>query len=321
MANAPRLPALPVGEWIGEFLQALSAERQASHHTVKNYEIDLRRWHRYLVARYTGVITVTVLTDLKEIRAFLAGEMEVYERSTVNRRLSVIKGFLKFLHREGRIQKNVARLIRLPRPAEKLPTVLRPDQIARLIDGIPTETLRTLRIRAVLELLYSTGIRVSELASLTHGDVNLRSGFVTVQGKGDKERVVPLGRHCQAAIRAYIDSVPPLMKRGEDTPLFQNRFGGAVSVRTIQRNLREFAIEILGDEGTNVTPHTFRHSCATHLLAGGAGLREIQELLGHRSLMTTQKYTQVDREQLKRSYRKAHPRARGKNDGKDRADG
>jgi integrase/recombinase XerC len=245
---------------------------------------------------------------LKALREFLSHEMERYERTTVARRLSVIKGFLKFLHREGYLNRNVAKLISLPRPHEKLPNVLKPEEVLKMLEGIPTRTLREKRIRAIVELLYSTGIRVSELVELSVEKVDFRAGSLLIRGKGDKERVVPMGRHCQRAIHDYIEAMPSNQKKGPSTPLFLNQWGERLTVRTVQRNLREFALETLGTTGSKVSPHTLRHSCATHLLAGGAGLREIQELLGHRSLVTTQKYTQVDIERLKRSYKQAHPK-------------
>ncbi len=291
-----------------EFLGYLRTERDASPHTLINYEIDLRQWLRYFSEKHGARGGLEDLTNLKFLREFLASEMETYERSTVSRRLSVIKSFFKFLHREGYLQKNVAKLISLPRPEEKLPDILKPEQVVTLIDSIPQGTLREKRIRAVVELLYSTGIRISELIGLNHSHVDFQAATVRVIGKGNKERVVPMGQHCQKALRDYIDSMPQSQKHGLNTPLFLNKDGDRVTVRTVQRNLREIAVNSLGRDGVKVSPHTLRHSCATHLLAGGAGLREIQELLGHRSLVTTQKYTQVDVERLKISYAKAHPR-------------
>lgn len=190
--------------------------------------------------------------------------------------------------------------------------MLKPEEITQLIDAIPAQTLREKRTRAIIELLYSTGIRVSELVGLTHERVDFRAATVAVIGKGNKERLVPMGRHCQNAIRDYIDAMPSVLRQNRSTPLFLNREGGRLSVRSVQRDLRQVAVETLGGGGTKVSPHTFRHSCASHLLAGGAGLREIQELLGHRSLVTTQKYTHVDVERLKRSYKKAHPKERAR---------
>lgn len=305
----------PVPELVQDFLHYLKGEKGSSRHTLVNYEIDLRHWLKFLFERTSGTFDVKRLSDLKLLREFLAAETEKYERSTVSRRLSVIKGFLKFLHREGHLDRNIAKLIRLPRPHERLPTILKAEEVIRLIEGIAGATLREKRMKAIVELLYSTGIRVSELVGLTHEKVDFRASAIRVFGKGSKERLVPIGRHCQSAIRDYIDSMPAHQKRGPSTPLFLNSEGEGVSVRTVQRNLREFAVEILGPVGMKVTPHTLRHSCATHLLAGGAGLREIQELLGHRSLVTTQKYTQVDIERLKKSYQKSHPRERERGQG------
>ena len=294
-----------------QFFEYLKAEKSASEHTLVNYEIDLRHWFKFLFEENPGKFSFTKLSDLKSLRSYLAAQNEKYSRATVCRRLSVIKGFLKFLHREGYIEKNIAKLIAQPKTQEHLPNVLKPEEVVQLIEGIPANSLREKRVKAVVELLYSTGIRVSELANLTHEKVDFRLGTVIVLGKGNKERVVPIGRHCKLALRDYIDSMPSSQKHGPHTPLFLNQDGGAISVRSIQRNLREFAVETLGTIGLDVSPHTLRHSCATHLLSRGAGLREIQELLGHESLVTTQKYTQVDTERLKASYRKSHPRALG----------
>jgi integrase/recombinase XerC len=294
------------------YFEYLKSERSASIHTLVNYQIDLRRWFKFLGQAVGPTFTVDEMADLKRLREFLALEIESYGRATVMRRLSVIKGFLRFLHREGFLERNVAKLISLPRGDEKLPRVLKAEEVVRLIDGIPNDTLNQKRTRAILELLYSTGIRISELSGIDHEAIDLRNGVLRVFGKGSKERVVPMGRHCQLAISDYIDSMPSVQKRGPSTPLFLNQDGDRLSVRTVQRDLRRWAIEILGSTGVDVSPHTFRHSCATHLLAGGAGLREIQELLGHRSLVTTQKYTQLDIERLKASYKKSHPKEQRK---------
>jgi integrase/recombinase XerC len=295
-------------ELVAEFLQYLKNERTASPHTLLNYEIDLRQWLAFSVQNTVGPCGLERLTQLDFLREFLSYEMEQYERTTVARRLSVIKGFLKFLHREGYLQKNIAKLITLPRLHEKLPTVLKPEEVLRLIEGIPAGTLREKRTKAIVELLYSTGIRISELVRLDLEHINFRGGTIVVLGKGDRERMVPMGRHCQSAIHDYIQAMPKSLLPGPKAPVFLNQDGERLTIRTIQRNLKEFAALTLGPLGLKVSPHTLRHSCATHLLSGGAGLREIQELLGHRSLVTTQKYTQVDIERLKASYKKAHPK-------------
>jgi integrase/recombinase XerC len=297
-----------VNQLLQGYLEHLKSEKSASHYTILNYEIDLRSWFKFLFDHTVGSFSLECFSDFKLLREYLGEEMKKYSRATVGRRLSVIKGFLKYLHREGILETNVAKLISLPKQGERLPFVLKPEDVIKLIEGISSDTLREKRMRGIAELLYSTGIRVSELASLTHEKIDFRAGTILVLGKGNKERVVPIGRHCQQALLNYIDSMPTHQKRGAQTPLFLNKEGEALSVRSIQRNLREFAIEILGPLGAKVTPHTLRHSCATHLLSRGAGLREIQELLGHQSLVTTQKYTQVDVERLRTAYQKTHPK-------------
>jgi integrase/recombinase XerC len=300
-----------IPELFDKYLEYLKNERTSSHYTLTNYSIDLRHWMGFLWQNSQAQLDpLGALTDLTLLRNFLAEQRQKHERSTVARRLSVIKGFLKFLYREEIIEKNIAKLITLPKSEHKIPEILKPEEITEILRSIPPGTLFQKRTLAVIELLYSTGMRISELANLTYQDLDLRGGTVRVIGKGDKERVVPMGRHCQNAIHAYISSVPGLVKQGDKTALFLNREGQRVSVRTLQRDLRRYAVEALGPAGLKVSPHTFRHSCATHLLAAGAGLREIQELLGHESLITTQKYTQVDIERLKKSYDKAHPRGK-----------
>jgi integrase/recombinase XerC len=299
-------------DWVQSYLEFLKVERGSSAHTLFNYELDLKQWLRYLNRKVPEWDDKKRLTDLKLLRAFLGEEMKRYERSTVGRRLSVIKGFLKFLYREGHIEANLAKLITLPRAHVKLPHVMKPEEVLKLIEEVPAETVLQKRSKAVMELLYSTGMRISELVQITYDDIDLRRGVVKVRGKGDKERLIPMGRHCQKAISDYIQSQPGVFSKKAKAPLFLNRDGERVSVRTLQRNLRHYAVEILGGSGVKVTPHTFRHSCATHLLSRGAGLREIQELLGHESLVTTQKYTHVDVDRLKRSYQQAHPKERAR---------
>lgn len=299
---------LKISELIDLFLTYMKAEKNASPHTISNYHLDLKHWLSYMFEKYPGKFGVGHLVNLKFLREYLGDANKKYERSTVSRRLSVIKGFLKFLHRENYLEKNVAKLITLPKPHHKLPKVLKPEEVVTLIESIPPTSLRLMRLKAIVELLYSTGIRISELVGLDHEHIDFHYGTLKVFGKGSRERIVPMGRHCQKAIRDYIEAMPSFQKKGPRTPLFLNRDGDRVTVRTIQRNLKEFALMALGSTGMEVSPHTLRHSCATHLLAGGAGLREIQELLGHRSLVTTQKYTQVDIERLKASYKMAHPK-------------
>lgn len=301
-----KIPPLPKLQ--EEFLNSLTTEKNASHYTTLNYEIDLRHWFSFLFEKVSPPVTLKKISDLSLLRDFLSHENEKYERATVARRLSVIKSFFKFVHREGFLELNVAKLITLPKVPQKLPRILKADEITRIINEIPANNLREKRIKALVELLYSTGMRISELTQLNYEDIDFKSGTVLVFGKGKKERLIPIGRHCQKAIKDYIDSIPEQQKSGAKTPIFMNAEGDRMSVRTAQRNLKEFAVLALGVSGLEVTPHTLRHSCATHLLSAGAGLREIQDLLGHETLLTTQKYTQVDTARLKAVYAKSHPR-------------
>ncbi|MBI4402786.1 MAG: tyrosine recombinase XerC [Deltaproteobacteria bacterium] len=303
-------PDKNIRELLKQYFDYQRTECNASPHTLVNYEIDLRHWLKFLMVHHGTQDLFEQLSNLKTLRSFLSSQSKRCSRATICRRLSAIKGFLKFLHREGYLEKNIAKCLAQPKLPQKLPLVLKPEEMIRLIEDLPNGTLPGKRTRAILELLYSTGIRLSELVGLNQEHADLRKGQILVLGKGRKERVVPMGRHCQKAISDYIGAMPAAHQRGAKTPLFLNRDGERLSGRTIQRYLKRFATEILGERGLTVSPHTFRHSCATHLLGAGAGLREIQEFLGHRSLTTTQKYTQVDRRRLKAAYERAHPRER-----------
>jgi len=297
-----------VTEAITNYFEYLRNEENASSYTIVNYDIDLRRWIGF-ISQKRGYVKLFHFMDFKLLREFLSEELSKYKRSTVCRRFATIKSFLGFAYKEGYIDKNVSKLLIMPKPEKSLPKVLKIEEITKIINSITPNNLKRKRIRAIIELLYSAGLRVSEVSGLNMNDINLNSGFVVVKGKGGKTRVVPIGRHCQKAIADYIGSVPKIGKKAEENmPIFRNKFNQRISVRSVQRDLKEFSLDALGIDGIKVTPHVFRHSCATHLLSAGAGLREIQELLGHNSLITTQKYTHVDIERLKRSYKKAHPR-------------
>ncbi len=300
--SEPNFPKL-----LEQFAEYLKIERGASKYTLINYQIDLRHWWKSLFLKNSGKIEWSHLEDLKNLRQFITQQLKKHKRTTVHRRLSSMKTFLKFLHQEGYIKKNVAKLLQIPKLPTTLPVVLKPEQVIQLIESLPSATLSEKRFHAIIELLYSTGVRVSEVAALTTDRIDLKQGIIRVKGKGSKERIVPIGRHCQTAIRYYIEA-KPRGNKVEKGPLFVGENGKGISVRSIQRTLKQQAIQILGPIGASVTPHTLRHSCATHLLSNGAGLREIQELLGHVSLITTQKYTHVDTERLKTAYSKSHPR-------------
>ena len=316
-APEPRIPEL-----IQQFMEYLKNEKDSSHHTLVNYEIDLRHWIRFLSEQNPGrSFGLSRMTDLKCLREFLAKEIESYERTTVSRRLSVIKGFLKFLHREGHIKKNVGKLISLPRAHDKLPGVLKQEDVLRLIENIPTQRLPDKRMRAIIELLYSTGVRVSELANLTHEKIDFRQGCILVFGKGQQGTARPDGAPLPGGLARLYRFHAGAPETGAPDAGFSQPSGAAPVRSHHPENFAHFRAGDSRHRGSErVSPHTLRHSCATHLLARGAGLREIQELLGHQSLVTTQKYTHVDIQRLKRSYKQAHPKERAWEEGESPVD-
>ncbi|MDD4457401.1 MAG: tyrosine recombinase XerC, partial [Syntrophotalea acetylenica] len=245
--------------------------------------------------------------DVLLLRRYLARLHKRNCRTTIGRKLSAIRSFFRYLVRQGALQVNPAETVATPRRERYLPKVLTVDEMFALIQAAASDEPLTVRDRAILELFYSSGLRVGELAALDVGHVDLAEGLVRVRGKGDKERIVPVGRMARQALDRY------LVARGaprQDHPLFLNYRGERLSARSIERNLKKWLLHagILKD----ASPHALRHSFATHLLDGGADLRAIQELLGHASLSTTQKYTQVSLDRLMDVYDRAHPRSRGK---------
>jgi integrase/recombinase XerC len=282
-------------EHVGEFLRYMRVQRGASAHTLRAYEQDLVRFFDFLEGGGGGE------PDEAGVRAFLAAELSGgAARSSVSRRLATLRSFFSFLHREGVIKANPAKLVSSPKVPRKLPRFLSIDEAFDLLSKAGGDSVLEARDRAVLELAYSSGLRVSELAGLDVGDMDLEEGMVRVMGKGGKERLVPVGGKALEALQAYLD------KRGAvDGPLFLNTGGGRLSDRSIRRVVKKHAG--LMALGADVTPHTLRHTFATHLLHGGADLRVIQELLGHSSLSTTQKYTHLDIARLIEVYDKAHP--------------
>ena len=285
---------------IAAFLEYLAVERGASPHTLRNYGVDLREFAAFL--RHEGDVALTAV-DARAVRAYLAG---LYQRrlakSSIARKLASLRSCLAFLARRGVVEQNAARQVRSPRPPRRLPSFLPKDESKELLDRAPDASEADRRDHALIELLYATGIRAAECCGLDGDDLDRGHGTVRVVGKGDKERVVPVGDVAVEAIDAY------LAARGRrDGPLFTNRRGGRLTTRSVQRIVGTRA-RVLG-AGRRVTPHTLRHTFATHMLGEGADLRLIQELLGHSRLSTTQRYTHVSAEQLMRVYDAAHPRA------------
>ena len=284
---------------VEEFLKYMRVQRGASEHTLRAYGKDLDRYFEFLEGEEPDSPAV--------VRAFLAFELAGgAARSTVSRRLATLRSFFSFLHREGVISANPAKLVNSPKVPKRLPRFLSIDEVFDLLSqagasaGGPGQF--STRDRAILELAYSSGLRVSELEGLNVGSLDITEGRVRVMGKGHKERIVPVGSKALAALKEYLEGRGPVQR---DKPMFLNRNGGRLSDRGIRRVVKKYAA--LMSLGPDVTPHTLRHTFATHLLHGGADLRVIQELLGHASLSTTQKYTHLDIAQLMEVYDKAHP--------------
>ena len=285
---------------IRAFLEYLAVERGASPHTVRGYAGDLREFSAFL--RRAGDLDPSAV-DTRSVRAYLASlHRRGLAKSSIGRKLASVRSCLRFLARRGAIEQNPARLVRSPRPPRRLPSFLPKDESKQLLDRAPESSASGCRDHALLELLYATGIRVAECCGLDGTDVDRSHGTVRVLGKGDKERVVPVGEVALEAIDAYLAT-----RARPDGPLFTNTRGGRLTTRSAQRIVGRQAR--LSGTSRRVTPHTLRHTFATHMLGEGADLRLIQELLGHRRLSTTQRHTHVSPEHLMKVYDAAHPRA------------
>jgi len=304
---------------IRRFLAELQAERRASPRTVRAYRIDLYELERFLAGgAQDGEATATwrlrpAEVSTEQIRAFLGSRhAEECSPATLARKLAAIRSFFRWAERRGLAGSNPAALLRSPKLPRRLPRFLDEEDAAALMEQPSPESPAGLRDRALLELAYGAGLRAGELAALGPDSVDLQEGMVRVLGKGSKERVVPCGRAAIQALQRYLQRRHELHAEGraiDGQALFLNHRGGRLSTRSIRTLVKRHALEagIFRD----VTPHALRHSFATHLLDHGADLRGIQELLGHASLSTTQRYTHVGLERLIRAYDDAHPRAKG----------
>ena len=292
---------------IGRFLVHLASERGGSPLTLKSYREDLLQLEEFL--RSAGCRGPAEASSVL-LRRFASGlHAAGYAASTVARKLASTRSFYAFGQREGWVRSNPAKPLRSPRRARKLPKFLTGEEIARLLAAPQPRAAGGLRDRAILELMYSSGVRVRELVSLDDADLDLRGATVRVRGKGRRERLGIVGRHARAALEAWLAARPgATAARGTSRPLFTNKLGGRLSVRGVARLLEKH----LATAGlaTRASPHTLRHSFATHLLDAGADIRSVQELLGHKSITTTQIYTHVTTSRLLDAFDKAHPRAR-----------
>ena len=294
---------------LADFLRHLGLERNASAHTVKSYREDLTQAVAFFRERAgAGVRPDQISTRL--LRAFLAWlHDQGYARTTISRRIAAVRSWCRFLCRQGQLEKNPADGLRGPKLDRKLPHFLNKADVERLLAAPSADTALGLRDRAILETLYSAGLRVSELVGLGLDDVDLAEGVATVRGKGKKERLALIGDAAKEAISRWLEARTLLLEgigRRSDA-VFLNRNATRLSTRSVGRLLVKYLKQTGLDPRT--TPHTLRHTFATHMLDAGADIRGVQELLGHKNLTTTQIYTHVTTQRLQDSYRKAHPRA------------
>jgi integrase/recombinase XerC len=289
-----------------KFIRYLEVERAVSSHTVRAYRKDLEEFAAY-------VKTEPEKIDMLDVRGFIADQIKKgLNKITVGRRLSSVRSFLKFLYREGYIQSNPAKLVSNPKTPHLLPRFLSVEDVFALIEKPEGIGFIPVRDKAILELLYSSGLRVGELAGLQVDDLNIRDSLIKVRGKGKKERIVPIGSKALDAIKSYL--IERILIKSRDNALFLNRLSTRLTDRSVRRIVVKYARKI--SINGRIGPHTLRHSFASHLLQGGADLRVIQELLGHASLSTTQKYTHLDITHLMDIYDKAHPLAKEKAKGR-----
>ncbi|MDP2754755.1 MAG: tyrosine recombinase XerC [Nitrospirota bacterium] len=289
-----------MNDYIDKFIRYLEVERDVSAHTLRAYRKDLEDFFEYVKTEPDKI-------DMIDVRGFIAEQIKKgLNKTTVSRRLASIRSFFKFLCREGYIKSNPAKLVSNPKIPKLLPRFLSVDDVFALVEKPEGIGFIPARDKAILELLYSSGLRVSELSGLNIDDLNIKGNLIKIRGKGKKERIVPVGSKAIDAIKSYM--IDRMLLKSKDRALFLNRMGTRLTDRGVRRIVVKYAkaLTINGQIG----PHTLRHTFATHLLQGGADLRVIQELLGHSSLSTTQKYTHLDITHLMDIYDKAHPFAR-----------
>jgi len=299
---------------IERYIHYLQYERNASPHTVRNYRSDLLQFRDFLAQGQPAAKVSLKSIDALRIRGFLAFLFEQEkEKTSIARKLAAVRAFFKFLSRERVLAENPAATVSTPKVPHTLPRIMTEEEMNDFLDRVGQAAQSggpgLMRDRAILELLYASGLRVSELTGLDLRNVNFGDGIVLVRGKGDKERIVPFGSKARAAITAYLPVREKVLQENKTrvTALFLNARGGRLTPRSVDRLLKKHIRQF--GPNVKVSPHSLRHAFASHLLAEGADLRAIQEMLGHKSLATTQKYTQVSIKQLMDVYDKTHPKA------------
>lgn len=303
-----------MGNLIQDFQIYLAVERNVSLHTQKAYITDVQEFTGFLqnnsfIKKKDEVINA----EPETIRAYLGYlYRQKVKKTTVNRKIASLRAFYKYLLRNGKVKNNPANMVQTPKAEKYMPTFLSVDEAFELLDAQGEKSALDLRSRAMLELFYSSGLRLSELAGLDVIDIDFNQELIKVRGKGKKERIVPVGRRALSAVKEYLEKTGELRKSIDTDifkrPLFLNAQGKRITTRSIARIVD--AATGKSGIGRKISPHSLRHSFATHLLNAGADLRSIQELLGHKSLSTTQKYTAVNINRMMEVYDKAHPRAK-----------
>jgi len=301
-------------EFLAMFQEYLKVEKNLSPHTVKAYMSDICQFNSFLAVKARNVKTGEI--DHLTVRGYIGSLYKKEKKSSIGRKLASIRSFFDYMIKKGYLENNPARMVSIPKPEKVLPSFISVDEAFALMDKPKGPSLSSLRDRAILETLYSCGLRVSELVSLNMDNINLRDSILRVTGKGNKERIVPIGEKAVSAIEKYLtirqealhltSHVSRLTQNGD--PLFINLRGGRLTQRSVERFVKKYTAGIAS--GKRVTPHSLRHTFATHLLDNGADLRGIQEMLGHASLSTTQKYTHLSMERLMDVYDRAHPKAK-----------
>ena len=299
---------MTVEKLISRFIKSLAIEKGFSDNTCRGYRTDLAQFVKYLTDNHPSHGRAIDLVDSLTIRGYLGYLHKRNKKTTIARKLSALRSFFHFLVRQGVREDNPAESILTPKQEKTIPAYLPVDEMFRLLDSIQSGDILDLRNRAIFETLYSCGIRVSELVGLNTGDVDHRQAMIRVLGKGSKERIVPIGGNALIAVKKYRQALQTEsgIADGLTGPLFLNKSNRRLTARSVARILDKLvtACGVL----TPVSPHTLRHTFATHMLDAGADLRVVQELLGHKSLSTTQKYTHVSIDRLMETYDKAHPR-------------
>lgn len=303
-------------QYLEDFKKHLMYERNVSEHTLRNYLSDLEQFHEYLcpldkqgVRREVNIRDIDNIT-IREYMATLYSKNK--KKTSIARKLATLRTFFKYLCREGILEMNPARLVSSPRLEKKLPNYLTVEEVIRFIEIPDLETVLGKRDRAILEMLYGTGVRVSELVNLNLQDIDFTQMTVRVRGKGRKERIVPFGEYAKKAVELYLGVRGELMLNAPEdkrvpNAVFYNYQGTRITTRSVGRMIDKYIKECA--DLHHISPHSLRHSFATHLLNAGADLRSIQELLGHARLSTTQQYTHISQDRLMEVYDKAHPKA------------